>query len=750
MAATAVHLLSDSATLKSWLQIGAYLGSSALLVVVWARWRRGHPDPLVLWGVLSFGLFAAANVLGAVVPMATGRTMQVPSVVDGMFLLAYLLFAWFFVRLGRRSTPSDGRDWLDPLIVVLGVTPLFWLLLIDPVLVGSAITLETATFLAYPALVFVLMTMMVRAAFVAFRLSVPHLLLAGWICLELVADVGLLQAGASGTYEPGQWYQALWLLSATCVGALALHPHAGRMFDSRGNRSVSGPSRLLLLGACLAVPVVTLSYATIAERGARSVLVAAGVALVLVVLTCVRLAKLMIDNAEQRRAQTVLQQLTTDLSFQSLHDALTGLGNRALFAERLEHALATRPTGVDRAAAILLLDLDDFKVVNDTFGHDAGDQVLTEVALRLEGVSRQAESVHRLGGDEFAFVLADARIDDVLRLADRVCVVLGVPYELGPRTLRPLASIGIAIALAGQDRTKLLAEADLAMQAAKAHGAGRPTVFDADLHEAALSRHQLERDLRSAVDSGQLRLLYQPLVDLVSNEMVGVEALLRWDHPTRGLVSPVEFIPLAEVNGAILDIGDWVLREACRQALAWDSDRPEGPLRMSVNVSPRQLADEEFVTRARAIIATTGIDPSRVTMEVTESAFGSNAETMIRRLHELKSLGVTLAIDDFGTGYSSLSQLRRLPVDIIKIDKSFVDGIVREQPEWELTAAIIRLAAGLGKRTLAEGIETGGQLAHLRSLNVELGQGYLFARPLPAPAISGLLHAVPGRAFLFD
>ena len=745
-ASAALCLLLEAPRLESALHLASYTVSAVLVGCIWWTSRACKPDGLLRFGVFAFILFAVANVASAVMTLM-GVSYTSPNAADVMFLLSYLLFAIFFVGLGRRASSLDGRDWLDPCIVVLGVSPLFFLVLVEPV-IGRTPNLQLATYLAYPALVFVLLAMMVRLAFIVFRVSPPHLLLGGWICLELVADVGYMEVSAAGTYEGGQWYQAVWVLSATCVGALALHPGARAIFERRQARPISGRGRLILLGTFLALPIVTLAYATMTGGQEAAVLLTAAVALVLVALTCLRLATLMIDNTEQRRIQVELRELSRDLSFQSLHDALTGLGNRALFADRLEHALNQRIVEADRGAAVLLLDLDDFKTINDTFGHDAGDRVLVEVARRLEVVTRRADSVFRLGGDEFAFVVANAQLDDVLRLADRICVALAEPYELGPRQIHLLASQGISIALRAQDRVKLLAEADLAMYDAKTRNTGDPTVFDSDLHEQALARHQLERDLRVAAVKGQLRLLYQPVVELATNEMIGVEALLRWEHPDRGVISPIEFIPLAEVTGAILDIGDWVLLEACRQGLEWDLARPDRPLRVSVNVSPRQLADPQYVQRTRLILSQTGIDRARVTLEVTETAFATDSETMISRLHELKALGVTLAIDDFGTGYSSLSQLRRLPVDIIKIDKSFVDGIAREQPEWELTTAIIRLARGLGKTTLAEGIETGGQLAHLRSLDVELGQGYLFARPVASSAITDLLHALPGRAFL--
>ena len=396
---------------------------------------------------------------------------------------------------------------------------------------------------------------------------------------------------------------------------------------------------------------------------------------------------------------------------------------------------------------MLLLDLDDFKLVNDTFGHDAGDRVLVEVARRLEGVIRNGEeSVFRLGGDEFAFLAPQVRLTDALRLAERIAAALSEPFALGDRQVRPLACIGISIALNGQDRGTLLAEADLAMYAGKARGTS-PFLFDPVLHRQTLDRERLSGELRAAVGRHQLRLVYQPIVHLASNDIVGVEALLRWDHPTRGVIPPAQFIPIAEKNGAILDIGDWVMEQSLRQLRLWDQSIPEHPLLISVNVSPCQLTDPEFVARVADLLSRSALDPGRVTLEITEAAFAGDPESMIKTLHELRLLGVKLAIDDFGTEYSSLSRLRRLPIDVLKIDKSFVDGIARNPRERAFTAAIVSLAASLGKDTVAEGIETAGQYEQLMKLGVSIGQGYLFAQPVSPEGIADLVARAPGRAF---
>jgi diguanylate cyclase (GGDEF)-like protein len=459
----------------------------------------------------------------------------------------------------------------------------------------------------------------------------------------------------------------------------------------------------------------------------------------LVVLLCLRLSGLMGDNAAQLRVQEKMQRLSEALSHQAKHDPLTGLGNRLLFAEQVDLMLDRRSGDGDRAPGLLLLDLDDFKLVNDSFGHEAGDRVLTEISRRLQRVTTHNEWPFRLGGDEFAIVQASARPDEAMSLAHRVNEALSEPFDLGPRQIRQRASIGISIALQGQTRSTLLAEADLAMYAGKTRGRGEPGMFDVALYRNTLDRHELERDLLDAVARHEMRLVYQPLVSLASQSMVGVEALLRWEHPTRGTVGPQEFIPLAEVNGAILDLGEWVLREALQQLLAWDELVADRPLRMSVNVSPRELANPGFVDQVASVLLLAGIAPARVTLEITEAAFGADAEAMIERLHALKALGLILAIDDFGTEYSSLSRLRSIPFDVLKIDKSFVDHIASVPAERAVTATIVSLATSLGKTAVAEGVETEAQLAELLRLDVAYGQGYLFAKPVGAHAITELL-----------
>ena len=745
--ATVTHLSTDTVLLKTWLQIFSYTASTVLLLDVWRTSRRSEPDSLILHGLLAFGLFSCANVVGAIVPMATGRPMAVPSVVDGMFLLSYLLFAAFFVRLGRRSASTDQRVWLDPCIVILGVAPMFWLVLVDPLLAGSTVTVQLATFLAYPALVFVLLTMMVRAAFSAFRLSVPHVLLTGWICLELVADIGLLQVGAAGTYAAGQWYQALWVMSACCVGALALHPRATTLFERREARPVNGPSRLLLLGGCLALPILTLSYAAASGRGLRGVLLPAGVALVLVVLTCLRLAKLMVDNADQRRSQQELQRLSDTLSHQALHDSLTGLANRTMLNQRLADELG-RPSGMP--TSVLLLDLDDFKLVNDSLGHAVGDLLLVEVARRIQLELRPEDQVGRLGGDEFVVILNRSDPQGAETLAARLLISLAQPMLLSEVEVSVSVSIGIACGDEVRDGLNLLGAADMAMYAAKQRGKAGIATFEPQMHDAADEQLALEIDLRRAVRNQELFLAYQPIVDLKTGALAGVEALVRWNDATRGPVSPELYIPIAERTGLIVALGTWVLRESIAQLHRWDQQAPRSPLVMNVNVSTRQLERPGLLAVIDELISD-GLDPARLVLEITETALTLDGEAAAKTLHQLRTRGVRMAVDDFGTGYSSLSRLQAAPVSQLKIDRSFVSEITTATCLVPIIHATVAMADGLGLGVIAEGVETTVQLQYLRQLGCAHAQGYLLARPQDADAITeSLTGPAPWAAVLGD
>jgi diguanylate cyclase (GGDEF)-like protein len=440
------------------------------------------------------------------------------------------------------------------------------------------------------------------------------------------------------------------------------------------------------------------------------------------------------------RALSLVREKTRELSHQALHDTLTGLPNRALVLDRAEQMLARAGRQASIVAGALFIDVDGFKHVNDNLGHAAGDQLLKVVGERLQSAVREQDTVGRLGGDEFVVLVESGVRDAPLDvLADRLIDALRQPVKLGDggRIFSFTASIGIAV---GQYATPdaLLRDADLALYAAKAAGKDRYALFDASMSPDAGAGLELEVDLSAAVWDEQFFLLYQPIFDLPSLTVIGVEALVRWHHPERGVVAPDQFIPLAEETGLIVPIGRWVLDEACRQAAAWKSEGLE--LGISVNVSARQLGRDEFATDVSRALHESGIEPSSLTLEITETALMRDVIAACEHLEEIKALGVRIAIDDFGTGYASLSHLQRLPVDVLKVDRSFVAALNDEGQGRELLEAILGVGQALSLTVIAEGVETQGQMTALRQMGCQMAQGFLIGRPSPAQLIEGQLH----------
>ncbi|MFY0408074.1 putative bifunctional diguanylate cyclase/phosphodiesterase [Solicola sp. PLA-1-18] len=440
------------------------------------------------------------------------------------------------------------------------------------------------------------------------------------------------------------------------------------------------------------------------------------------------------------RDVTERRKLTEQLEHQSFHDALTGLANRQLFADRLSHALVRRDHGGVRTLTVLFIDLDDFKNVNDSLGHGVGDDLLAAVAERLSATTATGDTIARLGGDEFAVLLEDTDLTSATSTAETVSATLAAPFELHGHHLALSCSIGIAQALPGRtDGEELMRNADVALYMAKERGKGSVAVYDSSWHHRTLEVLEMRNDLQWAIESDELVLHYQPTVDLRTQSITGFEALVRWEHPERGLIPPGAFVPVAEQSGLILPLGRWVLHRACEAAVRFHAGghRPT----MAVNVSVQQMSRPDFVDDVVSALAQSRLPASSLVLEITESTLLSDTATTIGALTLLRQLGVRVAIDDFGTGYSSLSQLATLPVDVLKVDKSFVDGIDEtETGSTSLIRAILAMGDTMGLTTVAEGVEHQAQALWLQQTSCTLGQGYLWSRPVPVDEAEQLLR----------
>ncbi len=450
------------------------------------------------------------------------------------------------------------------------------------------------------------------------------------------------------------------------------------------------------------------------------------------------LANVLADALERQAIEDAIRD-------RALHDPLTGLPNRVLFVDRLEHALARLGRRSPALCAILFLDLDHFKLVNDSLGHHVGDELLTAAAPRLKQALRSSDTVARFGGDEFGILLEDIASErDAIETAERIAAIFARPFVLSGSEHFVTTSIGIALARGGELADELIRDADAAMYRAKDRGRARYEVFDEGMRGRAIERLRVENDLRRALERGELRLEYQPVVSLRNFSIVGVEALVRWRHPERGEIPPSEFIPIAEENGLIEPIGRWVLERACRQAAQWYHARPDtAPLTISVNLSAVQVTRRSLPDVVGSVLRSTGLDPACLSLEITETVMVRDADGLGEVLKALKALGVRLVLDDFGTGYSSLSYLTRLPLDVLKVDRSFVDGLGSEPRDTAITETIIAMSRALSLDVVAEGVETADHVSELSRLGCGLAQGFHFSRAVPAEEITRALEHGP-------
>jgi diguanylate cyclase (GGDEF)-like protein len=668
-------------------------------------------------------------------PLVTGRLVPFPCPVDVLWLLTYPCYVVALNATVRQQRREDRRgNALDATILVVSGTLLMWEFVLQPVATAAGIPLLAhAVAIGYPAMDLLVFAMLVRVAIiVSWRNPALRLLLTSFMAL-LAADTVYALALSAGTYHFGGPTDGIWMASYLLIGVAALHPQArelGHMTPSSGQRLSRG--RL----AFLCVSVLT-GPILLVNRDQD-----------LLVVSCGCVATFLLVMARMTGLNRELVSVGVELESRATTDPLTGLANRAAFHEQLAAMLA-QPERRQAKTAVLFVDLDDFKDVNDSHGHAAGDALLCIVADRLRETVRPGDVVARLGGDEFALLLNG--VPDwaaALAVAERTVAALGTPAQILGHRLHLSASVGLALAEDGCTADVLVRHADLAMYTAKGKGKNRTEAYDAALDHAVGDYQALKTDVVGAAERGELVVDYQPVVRLHTGEPIGVEALVRWQHPTRGLLPPSSFIGLAEENGAIIEIGSWVLETACRQVESWQRrhDRPE--FFLSVNVSVRQLDQTTFADEVAEVLGRTALAPGSLVLEITESVLANPTGRAAETLALVRGHGVKVAIDDFGTGYASINYLSRMPIDILKVDRSFVSGEQRGPQADSLLAAIIGLAQRLELDIIPEGIEQPDQLARLQALGCETGQGFFLHRPLAAQAIDRLLETRSASASL--
>ncbi|QXC59301.1 bifunctional diguanylate cyclase/phosphodiesterase [Aquihabitans sp. G128] len=706
-------------------------------------------------GWLLLGASAASWSLGQVVWTyyeVSGAAAPFPSLADVGYLAAVPL-AMLSVGLLAASPTRSARlvAGLDGLLLAGSLLAISWPLVLGPSWdAGGDDPLTFALSLAYPVGTLVVASTVLLALMRAGgRGSVPLGRIAAGLLVLAGADSIFVWSTLKGTEQQISPSDVGWVGGYVCILLAALaFPTSKADHEEQPQvqeRAAEAPSLYRAL-----LPLGTAGLAL----GVRVVLLVAGhhddpfldgVSVAVVALVLARHLVTMRENQDLTRSlEEKIHQLTAreeQLSHQAFHDPLTGLANRRLFGDRVDHALA-RSRRTDERTAVLFIDLDDFKVVNDSLGHAAGDRLLVAVGSRISGCVRPGDTVSRLGGDEFGVLLEELEtLDRAVTVANRILEALEVPFPVDGRQVFTRASIGLALAEQGDrpDGDHLLADADAALYAAKAAGKATFRRFETEMRSTAMARLELGQDLRRAVQEEQFLCHYQPIVDLVSGRVVAMEALVRWDHPERGLLSPDTFIPLAEATGGINAIGAHVLRTATGHAAAWRRSGAAKPdLELHVNLSGRQLEEADLVAQVRRELERSGFPPDLLVLEITESVAVDVGARHLERLVGLQQLGVRLAIDDFGTGYSSLNYLRTLPVEVLKIDRAFaqtIDGAT----DPVLLEAIVQLGHSLGIDVVAEGIEREDQAATLRRMGCRRAQGYLFRAPVPAAEVPALL-----------
>jgi len=718
------------------------LGAATLLSLVLAV-RRNHPSvPWPWWAIAgSVALFLVGGAtrldLHTLGNLSSSRSL-VPDLIS---LPGYALGA--VGLLGFSRARSQGRQRylgmvLDGVIAALALLAVAWVYVIDPVLFHHHTPMTVRLVLVcYPAMSIFLVVLTFRIAFSPEQQRVPSywFLLAAMTCmfvgdtLYMFADIDLISVA-------GRLVDLPYGLAFVATGTMALHPSMRALTEPAGGRpQASSPGRVVLVAVGLLVPaVITLQhpYSSMRDRVALFVII--------MMLTAAAVMRIV-------QALHIAERSEARLAYQAMHDSLTGLPNRRMMHEHLKHVLH-RASIDDTHVALLFLDLDRFKLVNDTLGHTHGDELLIAVSRRLQEHVRPTDLVTRIGGDEFMIVLGEVvSVSQALELANRLRSCLRAPFIVNEMEFYVSASIGLSFA-SGDDPDAnaevLVRDADTAMYQAKDAGRDAVAVFDESMRTRVSERVELEHDLRRAVELRQLHLVYQPIVRIPHGPIEGVEALVRWAHPTLGVIAPAKFIPLAEESGLIMGIGEWVLEEAVRQLASWRQQAPGlEDLYVAVNLSAAQLHDERLVRRVDQALERHGLEGGALCLELTESVVMEEPMAAAAVLTDLRTLGVRLAIDDFGTEYSSLAYLKRFPVTSLKIDRSFVDSLDDEDSsDATLIAAVVAMAHALGIATIAEGVETPSQAQRLVELGCDAVQGYLFSRPVRADGLPDVVNTL--------
>ena len=723
------------------------------LVTLWASVvgvRRHRPSLRWPWRLLTAALLlflvggAVRQALGTFGDLSPGRSL----LPDYVALVGYCLTASAVLGFVRARWQGRGHDVdavLDSAVAALGALAVAWVYLITPALFRHDIPVHVRLSLAiYPPFSVFLAAVSARVAFAAgMRPGFAQRLFLGAMVLMLVGDVVHTLADAHLVDIPAQLIEVPYALAFLAIGVTFLHPTMRELTEPVPSDQVAPTrGRLAVVAAALGIPALV--SLTKSDAGGAESAVLVVIVLLLTVAAVARVTRALREHARSEAR----------MAHEASHDQLTGLANRAFVLEHLGRTVRQVRDGHSLGLAVLFLDIDRFKLVNDTGGHSLGDELLVAVANRLQGHVRAQDVVARIGGDEFVLVLNSAtERSEALRAAERLRLCFQVPFQLRGTNIFTSASLGVVFADADhayQEAEAMIRDADTAMYQAKAAGRDGVAVFDASMRDRVAERLLLEQDLRVALEHDELKVHFQPIVRLSSERVDGFEALVRWAHPERGMVPPVTFIPIAEETGLIVDIGAWVLGQAVEQLAHWRATRPDGgSLQVAVNLSARQLRDPRLQSQVAEVLERHQLPGQALCLELTESLLMEDPTAASETLRRLRSLGVRLSIDDFGTGYSSLSYLKRFPVDYVKIDRSFVEGLgAPDTSEESLVAAIIAMARALGMSTVAEGVEELAQADRLHQLQADRAQGYLYSRPLEPDAVPAVLDRLGVAAYV--